>query len=61
MTPPTIKTLGYAISTVSVILLGIVSWHSAREQPLLFACLLGGMAASMLGMFLRWLSYELEK
>jgi len=61
MTPPTIKTLGYAVSTVSVILLGIVSAHSAREQPLLFACLLGGMATSMLGMFLRWLSYELEK
>lgn len=61
MRPAAIKTLGYGISILSVLLLGVVSWHSAREQPLLFACLLGGIATSILGMFLRWLSYEVEK
>lgn len=61
MKPSTIKALGYAISTLSVAALGVVSWKSAREQPLLFACLLLGMASSILGMFLRWLSYEIEK
>lgn len=56
-----IKSAGYLISTVSVILLGIVSWKKASEEPLLMACLIGGMATSALGMFLRWLSYEIEE
>jgi len=59
--PGTIKTLGYAISTLSVILLGIVSWKSASADMLLMLCLLGGMATSITGMALRWLSYRLEK
>jgi hypothetical protein len=60
-TPNRIKTSGYLVSTLSVVLLGIVSWKAAQESPLLMACLLGGMAASMLGMFLRWLSYQIDK
>lgn len=56
-----IKTSGYLISTVSVVLLGILSWKKASEDPVMMACLLGGMLASTAGMFLRWLSYEIEE
>lgn len=56
-----IKTTGYVVSTLSVILLAIVSWKAASEQPILVACLVGGMLASMLGMLLRWISYQLQK
>ncbi|MBZ9819139.1 hypothetical protein [Mesorhizobium sp. CA4] len=56
-----LKGTGYLISAVSVILLGIVSWDSALKSPLLTACLLGGAATSIIGMFCRWLSYEVEK
>ena len=56
-----LKTFGYLISTVSVGLLGFVAWDTASRKPLLFACLLLGMAASMLGMFLRWLSHERDR
>ena len=54
-----LKGLGYLVSTLSVILLGIVAWKGAKEEPLLFACLLAGMAASVAGMGLRWLSHRL--
>lgn len=57
----TIKAAGYAISTLSVILLGIVSWRSAHSDPILSACLLGGMATSIAGMGLRWLSYRVDE
>jgi len=56
-----LKGVGYAVSTLSVILLGIVSWKNASEQPLLFACLLAGMASSMVGMLLRWISHRIEQ
>ena len=56
-----LKGIGYLISTVSVMLLAIVSWSSASRSPLLIACLLGGAATSIVGMFCRWLSYEIEK
>ncbi|MDB5432509.1 MAG: hypothetical protein JWP35_3625 [Caulobacter sp.] len=61
MTPSAIKTTGYLVSSVSVILLGVVSWKSASEQPLLFACLIAGMALSHAGMALRWWSYQREE
>ena len=57
----TFKGLGYLVSSVSVVLLGIVSWKSAAEQPLLFACLIGGMLASVLGMTMRWISHRIEQ
>ncbi|TRC97331.1 hypothetical protein FJV76_27245 [Mesorhizobium sp. WSM4303] len=56
-----LKGVGYLISTASVVLLAIVSWSSASQSPLLVACLLGGAAASIVGMFCRWLTYEIEK
>ena len=64
MTRPSLHLLkgtGYLISTISVALLAAVSWSSASESPLLIACLLGGAATSIVGMFCRWLSYEIEK
>jgi len=56
-----LKGLGYLVSTLSVILLGIVAWKSASEQPLLFACLVLGMLASVTGMGLRWISHRIEQ
>jgi hypothetical protein len=56
-----LKTLGYVISTLSVILLGVVSWKATESDMGLRACLIAGAFASILGMFCRWLSYELEK
>ena len=52
---------GYLISTVSVVLLAIVSWSSASKSPLLVACLLVGAVSSIVGMFFRWLTYEIDK
>ena len=56
-----LKGLGYLVSTLSVLLLGILSWKSAREEPLLLLCLILGMLASIIGMCLRWLSHRLEQ
>ena len=56
-----LKGFGYLVSTLSVILLGIVSWKSASEQPVLFACLILGMLASVAGMSLRWISHRMEQ
>jgi hypothetical protein len=56
-----IKTAGYAISVVSVILLAIVSWKNAASNPLLAVCLFAGATTSISGMGLRWWSYEIEE
>jgi hypothetical protein len=56
-----IKSSGYLVSTVSVVLLGLASWKKASEEPLLMFCLIAGMSTSVVGMFLRWLSYEIEE
>jgi hypothetical protein len=56
-----LKGLGYLISTISVVLLGIVAWKGASEQPLLLICLIAGMAASIVGMCLRWISHRLDQ
>ncbi|HKP79931.1 MAG TPA: hypothetical protein VJU34_12485 [Phenylobacterium sp.] len=56
-----LKTLGYVISTVSVVLLALPAWKSAAEHPLLLLALMMGMATSMAGMFLRWLAHRRER
>ncbi|WP_106727563.1 hypothetical protein [Pseudaminobacter soli (ex Li et al. 2025)] len=56
-----LKGTGYLISTVSVLLLAFVSWQHAKESVALTACLLLGAVASIVGMFCRWLTYEIEK
>lgn len=55
-----LKTIGYLVSTISVVLLTLVSWPKAQESTLLLACLIGGALTSVIGMFCRWLSYEIE-
>jgi hypothetical protein len=60
MRPELIKTTGYLVSCVSVALLGVAAYPGAEKAglaPALFA----GMATSVIGMALRWLSYEVEK
>ena len=56
-----LKSVGYLVSAVSVLLLGAVSWKGVERHPLMQACLVAGMAASLIGMFCRWLSYQREK
>jgi hypothetical protein len=53
-----IKTVGYLISSLSVLLLGLVAWEGVKDKPLLVICLVVGMASSITGMFCRWLSYQ---
>ena len=55
-----LKGVGYLISTTSVIMLAIVSWSSASKSDVLTACLVGGAALSIIGMFCRWLTYEVQ-
>ncbi|WP_143750500.1 MULTISPECIES: hypothetical protein [unclassified Mesorhizobium] len=61
VSPHTLKGIGYVVSMVSVILLAVVSWKSASQDPLLAACLFGGAATSIAGMCCRWTSYAIEK
>jgi uncharacterized protein involved in response to NO len=61
MKSATIKTVGYLISTVSVLLLGVVSWKAASHEPVLKMCLIGGMSTSILGMLMRWISYQRDE
>jgi hypothetical protein len=56
-----LKAVGYLISSVSVVLLGIVSWKSASEHPLTSACLVLGMLTSVGGMVCRWLSFRADE
>jgi hypothetical protein len=56
-----LKGFGYLTSSVSVFLLATVSWASAHRSPLLTAGLIVGVVASIIGMFFRWLTYEIEK
>ena len=58
--PLFLKSLGYFVSIISVILLGIVAWKSASQDDLLTACLVGGMATSVIGMVLRWTSFYVK-
>jgi len=56
-----LKVVGYLISIISVICLGLVSWSGAAQHPVMLALLLAGIATSILGMLLRLLSYVREK
>lgn len=52
-----LKTIGYIISILSVMLLGFAAWRTAPQDDVLLLCLVGGMMASILGMLLRWISH----
>ena len=56
-----LKLIGYLISCVSVICLGIVSWSGAAAKPLMLALLIAGMATSIVGMLLRFWSWVRDK
>lgn len=56
-----IKIIGYAVSTISVVLLSIVSWRSASHDSILAICLLGGAITSVSGMMMRMHSYDVQK
>lgn len=55
-----IKGGGYGVSTLSVVLLGVPAFKSASEDPAMLASLLAGMALSVGGMALRWMSHRME-
>lgn len=52
--PLLLKSLGYLVSILSVLLLGAVAWHSVADDPGMRAALILGMATSVIGMGLRW-------
>ena len=56
-----LKALGYLISTVSVVLLGVVAWKGAAEDPVMLAALIAGMALSVAGMAVRLVSHLRDK
>nr|WP_295370435.1 hypothetical protein [uncultured Sphingosinicella sp.] len=56
-----LKTVGYLISTVSVLMLGWVAWSTVEEDPALRIAILVGVGASIGGMLLRWLSYQMRE
>jgi hypothetical protein len=56
-----LKGLGYFISTISVLLLGIVAWPRSGEAEWLAVVVVLGMAASILGMGVRWLSHRKDR
>ena len=56
-----LKTLGYLISTISVLFLGIQAWPKPGEPAWQAWLIALGMATSIGGMFLRYLSHRKEK
>jgi uncharacterized membrane protein YhhN len=48
--------LGYLISIISVVLIGLVAWPRPEEPSWKVLTLLAGMALSILGMGLRWMA-----
>ena len=55
------KSLGYFISIISVFLLGVAAWPTANDPPEKMWLVIGGMTASIVGMFMRYLSYRREE
>ena len=55
------KGLGYLISTVSVFFLGIVAWPSPDEPQWKAWAVAVGMATSILGMAVRFLSHRKDR
>ena len=59
--PLILKSMGYLVSILSVLLLGAVAWESVADDPAMRACLILGMLASMCGMGLRWASFFVDQ
>jgi hypothetical protein len=56
-----LKGIGYLISSVSVILLGIVAWPGPGEPAWHAVAVLVGMVLSILGMGVRFLSHRKDR
>ena len=56
-----LKGLGYFISTISVLLLGAVAWPGPDEPGWKALVVVAGMAASIAGMGVRWLSHRKDR
>jgi hypothetical protein len=52
------KGVGYSISTVSVLALGAVAWPGPHEPEWKAVAVVVGMAASIIGMVVRYLSHR---
>jgi hypothetical protein len=55
------KGVGYLISIASVLLIGIVAWPRPDEADWKAGVLMAGMAASIIGMALRYFAYRKEQ
>ena len=55
--PVVLKSLGYFVSIISVVLLGYVAWQSVGRDETLILLIVAGVVASILGMALRWASF----
>jgi len=55
------KGLGYLVSTLSVVLLGLVAWPRPDEPQWKATVLVAGMVASVAGMFFRYLSHRKQE
>jgi hypothetical protein len=60
MDPP-MRSLGYTISVISVLLLGPLAWPTADEPRWHIAVLVAGIALSVFGMGLRWTASSRQK
>ena len=59
--PLILKSMGYLVSILSVLLLGAVAWQSVADEPAMRACLILGMLTSTCGMGLRWASFFVDQ
>ena len=55
------KLIGYSISSISVLMLGAAGWPGTEHAAWKLPALIGGMAASILGMACREYSHRQEK
>jgi hypothetical protein len=55
------KGLGYTISIVSVVLIGIVAWPGPADPPWHSPVLVVGIMASILGMLFRYKAHKEEQ
>ena len=56
-----LKGLGYFISTISVIFLGIVAWPGPNDPAWQGPAVLAGMALSIMGMGVRFISHRQDR
>jgi hypothetical protein len=58
---PDLKGLGYLISTISVFFLGVVAWPTPGEPEWYAWAVVIGMASSIMGMAVRWISHRKDR